>query len=334
MANIASLLAKIKSGVYGEDVRGAIHDAIKAVNDSIPTSTNVSTEVADARTNTVTGEESTSLGRRLDADYTVLKRYVDQEDVPGDEAHVQILNATVGYTDLDDRLSTIEANSARVDPTLSVLGKAADAKKTGEAIANLRSDLEYVPIEISSFSITPNTDPEYDRTITSIACAYSLNIVPTEATINGESCNLVKTGTKTLSVSITSDTSYTLSVKDSGSYSHPVKTVTASAAIVFKPRIHWGVATIPASITSSFVTGLSGSALSTTRVTAFTVNAGANQYIWFAIPTSFGTPTFKVGGFDGGFTKVGTITKYARNLQYDVYRSDNPNLGSTTVTVS
>lgn len=33
MANIAEELSIIKSGVYGKDIRNAIHDAIKKVND-------------------------------------------------------------------------------------------------------------------------------------------------------------------------------------------------------------------------------------------------------------------------------------------------------------
>nr|DAR42958.1 MAG TPA: hypothetical protein [Caudoviricetes sp.] len=50
------------------------------------------------------------------------------------------------------------------------------------------------------------------------------------------------------------------------------------------------------------------------------------------------TPSFSVGGFEGGFRKIGeTTTKYKDSYitetTYVIYRSDNPNLGSTKVDI-
>lgn len=77
--------------------------------------------------------------------------------------------------------------------------------------------------------------------------------------------------------------------------------------------------------------------LQSDRVKTFTVNAGAGEYIWYACPGRYGTPSFNVGGFDGGFSKVGTLnytnpSGYTEN--YQVWRSDNAGLGTTTVKVS
>ena len=66
------------------------------------------------------------------------------------------------------------------------------------------------------------------------------------------------------------------------------------------------------------------------------VNAGAGEKIVYAIPTSFGTPTFNVGGFDGGFTKAQTLeftNASGYKQSYDVWMSVNAGLGSTAVTV-
>ena len=56
----------------------------------------------------------------------------------------------------------------------------------------------------------------------------------------------------------------------------------------------------------------------------------------YAIPSSFGTPTFNVGGFDGGFKKLETLsfTNASGHTQnYDIWVSVNAGLGSTAVTV-
>ena len=72
------------------------------------------------------------------------------------------------------------------------------------------------------------------------------------------------------------------------------------------------------------------------RLKTFTVNATSGNYIYFAIPSSYGTPAFFVGGFEGGFTKIRTesftnASGFAEN--YDVYKSNQADLGNTTVTV-
>ena len=107
MANITPLLQQIATGVWAEDVRTAIHDAIEAVNNDLPNSANVSMEVVTARTpDHETLETYTNLKDRLDGDYDELKTYVNTKSTPGTEAKIQISNATVGYSSLKDRLDT------------------------------------------------------------------------------------------------------------------------------------------------------------------------------------------------------------------------------------
>lgn len=67
------------------------------------------------------------------------------------------------------------------------------------------------------------------------------------------------------------------------------------------------------------------------------IDSGADQYVWYALPSRYGTPVFNVGGFDGGFAKVSTLD--FMNLsgyteEYTVYRSDNSNIGKKTVKVT
>ena len=61
---------------------------------------------------------------------------------------------------------------------------------------------------------------------------------------------------------------------------------------------------------------------------SLTVNAA--NYIYILIPTSLSNPKFYVNGFEGGFQKVGQLQYYTDK---NIWRSDNPNLGQTTVII-
>ena len=130
--------------------------------------------------------------------------------------------------------------------------------------------------------------------------------------------------------SVQSNTTITLTVTDERD-----AVVTKSVTISFQPKVYWGVSN-KASLESADILALANSALSSYRTRTFSVNAGAGEYIYYAIPSNFGTPTFNVGGFDGGFVKVGTVSHqnasgYTQN--YDVWKSVNAALGQTSVTV-
>ena len=61
-----------------------------------------------------------------------------------------------------------------------------------------------------------------------------------------------------------------------------------------------------------------------------------NQYIYYCFPASWGTPTFNVGGFDGGFVKEATIdftNASGSTSQFVIWRSENANLGSQSIIV-
>lgn len=107
--------------------------------------------------------------------------------------------------------------------------------------------------------------------------------------------------------------------------------------------------TLNSSITFSFYNGVyygtSGSSVEISRLnkiiradrfTTFTVNVPEGNFVYFALPTRYGKPSFYVGGFEGGFTKVRTESYtnpsgYSEN--YDIYRSVQDGLGSTSVTI-
>ena len=119
--------------------------------------------------------------------------------------------------------------------------------------------------------------------------------------------------------------------------------MTKDAAISFYNGVYYGVSAIPEAYNSEFIIALGNSGKKTLRsskLTSFSVTAGDGQYIFYCLPVSMGTCSFKVGGFDGGFDLVATLdgdNKYENehgHLEaYRIYRSTNAGLGATNVEV-
>lgn len=195
-------------------------------------------------------------------------------------------------------------------------------------------DLNYKKITVNSMSAT-NSSNEIGSTVTASTVTWALNKDPKTQKIKFGSEAEEVLGTELRSKaytekSVQSNTTITLTVTDERD-----AVVTKSVTISFQPKVYWGVSN-KASLESADILALANSALSSSRTRTFSVNAGAGEYIYYAIPSNFGTPTFNVGGFDGGFVKVGTVNHqnasgYTQN--YDVWKSVNAALGQTSVTV-
>lgn len=201
-------------------------------------------------------------------------------------------------------------------------------------------DLSYEAIAITAFSASPS-QLEIGSTATNIVLSWTLNKAPVSVKINNVTITAPNggwgtSGTWTDSGSYSTNKTWTLEVTDAGGVSIAATTASGNATLYFRKSVYYAAAVIPGTINSAFILGMTGG-LATSRAKTFTVNAGANQYIWYAAPVSFGACSFNVGGFDGGFELVDTIqhTNASGNTEnYYVYRSDNAELGSTTVKVS
>lgn len=102
-------------------------------------------------------------------------------------------------------------------------------------------------------------------------------------------------------------------------------------------KLYWGVGPAGYTTASDIKNNLSGT-ITNTIAANFTVSAGPTEKIYFACRAAYGTATFYVGGFEGGFALVSdTISltnDHGYTENYALYESDNLGLGSTTVTVS
>ena len=192
------------------------------------------------------------------------------------------------------------------------------------------ADLMYEPIAISSFSNNVGT-VEMGSTVSTVVLNWVTNKTPATLELDGEGIDK-SLKTKTIEgANIKSNKTYTLKATDERDAE-----ATKTTAITFLNGVYWGVAADTSDFDSSFILGLT-KGLQGSKAKTFTVNAAAGQHIYYAIPTRYGTPGFKVGGFDGGFAKAATIdftNASGYEESYDIWKSDNAGLGSTTVVVA
>lgn len=196
-------------------------------------------------------------------------------------------------------------------------------------------DLSYVKIAFSSASIDKASN-EIGSTVTAVNANWKLNKTPKTLKIQFGSesqetlGNTVTTKAYT-GKSVKTNTNIVITATDERN-----STVTKQLTIAFQPKAYWGIADNKSSYTSEDILALSNSALTTSRQRTLSLNATAGKHIVYAIPSSFGTPVFNVGGFDGGFIKVGTVshTNASGHTQnYDVWKSVNAGLGNVNVLV-
>jgi len=208
-------------------------------------------------------------------------------------------------------------------------------ERNGVDAATLLDELLYLFIAINTF-VNQSNNQEKGVTLTSVVFNWTLNKANiTSQQISGS--DIVPTSIPTANraftaspVAISTNATWTLEVDDG------TNIITKVTSINFYNKIHWG-ARVTGVFNDAFILGLSGAELRANKNKTFNVNAGASDHIYFILPTAYGVPTFTVGGFSGGFTKVSTIshTNASGHIEnYDIWESDNVNLGDTNVTVS
>ena len=199
-----------------------------------------------------------------------------------------------------------------------------------EAIDARLADLEYVPIEIISFTNNINT-AEIGSVIKSVVFEWKLNKRAEKQTIGSINISPVLSNYMQSGLNVTQNTSWTLRVSDERG-----KRVERDTSITFLNGVYYGVAESVESIDSNFILKLSKT-LTGSKNRTITVTTGSGQHIYYCVPTRLGTCNFNVGGFDGGFELVSTIdftNASGYTESYDVYKSTNSGLGSTTVKIT
>ncbi len=213
-------------------------------------------------------------------------------------------------------------------------GKGLSTNDFTDTYKQMIDDLSYVKIAVNSMTAT-NSSNEIGATVTDTDVSWTLNKEPKTQKIkfSSEAEETLENSARSKSYtgkSVTSNAIIKLTVTDERDAS-----VSRQVTIQFQPKVYYGVSDDPNALDSPAINALTG-VLASSKARTFSANAGEGEYIVYIIPSSFGTPTFNVGGFDGGFKKTKTIehtnaSGYSQN--YDVWQSVNAGLGSTSVTV-
>ena len=207
-------------------------------------------------------------------------------------------------------------------------GKAYDDTAIKADIAELKSKIWDIqnPFNISALSVEPNTAQMGSTVSPKLTWNYTHSEIKSQ-TINSAAVDKTLR-TKTFT-GVTATTTYTLAATSNSDVKK-----SKSVTITFANGVYYGKSTT-STYDAALISGLTKQ-LSNSKNRTITVNAGVGEYIFYCIPSRLGTCSFNVGGFDGGFSKVATIEftnsdNYAED--YDIYKSDNANLGNTNVTI-
>lgn len=202
-----------------------------------------------------------------------------------------------------------------------------------DQLAAIKADLDYKPIDITKFTNTAAGTYEMGTVINDFTISWVLNKEPESQTLAGVALATDVRKKEYTGQNIKTYKSFTLAVTDERG-----ATDSASTSINFLNGVYCGVVTDGATIDSAAILKLTRE-LRGDRKKTFTANAAAGQKHAFAIPSGYGTPTFKDAetGFQAGFYLAATIqftNASGHTEEYDVWLSTNPGMGSMTVTVS
>ena len=229
-----------------------------------------------------------------------------------------------------------------VDPTIPVLNQALIYNGAVWAPLTITQDMIAPGYAITFFGVTPSV-AEVGQTVSfpAFAAGYTAapDVTPGSVQLTDTVGNPPKdvTGTPT---SFSSDFTFTrntygASVGFTLTAKKGLLTRTGGTTLMWLQNIYWGVGSAGGA-TEAFIKALAGHELAGSKSKTFTVNAGVGQKIYYAFRAAFGTATFFVSGFEGGFLAPHTIpvtNAHGVMENYYLYESVNPNLGVTTVTV-
>lgn len=181
------------------------------------------------------------------------------------------------------------------------------------------------PFNINSFTVSPSTAQKGSTINVTVKWSYNKDI--SNQMLNNTALDTTLREETFTSVNV--DTTYTLNATSTNNISKA-----KSGTVKFYNGIYYGKSS-STTYDSTLINSLT-KVLSDSKARTITVNAGTREYIYYCLPSRLGTPNFNVGGFDGGFDKVKTVSftnsdGYTEN--YDIYKSNNANLGNTAIVV-
>ena len=225
-----------------------------------------------------------------------------------------------------------EFKSVRAEIVAGGQATSADKVSYGDkTVQQALDDLNYKAIAINSFTNDVGT-VDMGSTVTDVTLSYSFNKTAKSLTLDGTAIDVASTKQVLTGLTITANKTYTLTATDDRDAK-----ATKTTSISFLNGCYYGVGTVDVDgADKAFVAGLT-KVLSGSRARTIDVTAGEGEFIYYAIPHRLGTPSFTVGGFEGGFSLLKTFdyeNPAGYTESYDVYKSTNANLGATKVVIA
>ena len=282
---------------------------------------------------------TTLIGDKFTADLKL--NYPDLLNLPSINGHVltgAMTDASLGIkVDVDKALSTTSENPVQnkvITSSInnlntnmtSVTAKANANAAEIEAIKEELGNMTFIPIDITSFGHKLGA-VENGSTISNLELYWECSKIPTSLTLNDEEVEL--NNPIVLTTEYTTNTEFKLVAEDGKTQDEAITTLD------FVDGLYYGVSDTT-TYDSTLINNSLKQILSTEKAQTLEVTAGSDQSIFIAAPAAL-SYTFSVGGFIGGFHEVATLdytNKHNYTTSYKIYKSDNMNLGTTTVVLS
>lgn len=169
-----------------------------------------------------------------------------------------------------------------------------------DQIDQIREDMNYYPIEIAAISNDVTNDiAEIGSTIPTVTITWAVNKDPASQTLDGE--EIPATDRSAVFRNVSADTTWTVTATDERD-----ATDTAKTSVRFLNGLYYGSLPRSAAINSAALLGLRKK-LHSTKTLEFTVTPGPGERPVYALPTRYGTPTFRIGGFTYEWEKLTTF---------------------------
>ena len=203
--------------------------------------------------------------------------------------------------------------------------------RDGDLLSDIIDDLLYEDLAVSFFKINGaiGISRENGNTLDTINFTWDYNKAVVSQNISGGITLTPSERAKTLtSQGILVDTTWTLTGNDG------TNDAIASVSVVFRDSLRW-IAMSEQAITSNLLHTWDY-VLKADKNHIFTVDAAADEFIYFASKQSLGTVTFWISGFEEIFTETAFsyTNQYGIVVDYFIYKSENKGLGVCTVTTS
>ena len=207
-----------------------------------------------------------------------------------------------------------------------------DITNVKTALDSIMAKIYYVDTAITSFTMTPSaTTYEKGVSIPSLTFNWTYNKEVVTQTLTDCVLADVSVRTATYNSPLTTTKTFTLTASDG------TKSATRSITISFRDKVYFGGAAQPDSYDSTFVLGLATANFATAKKGTYSMNVGAGQYGYLAIPTSFGAiDSVWIGGFEVTVDNCGVINftnASGYTSSYAIYKTGQQGLGSITMEV-